>query len=175
MKDHALGFNKNSACLTFILVTIFAITRLIYEIYERWWALYLSAVLTLPAFGGVLALHFVSVSLPDWRWILPLAFMYVIAAVLPFINENFSGFLYRESFAPKTWLGKKILYLALAIGPAAGAFGAMLSQSFRRISDGLIGYSVLGLLLHLGYVWATVSAAHQAWELRPWKKTGREQ
>lgn len=177
-RNRAVWFNKNSMYIALVLITIFLVIRLIEKIYtykKAWWALYLSSALFLPAFIGIATLNLVAASLPDWRWVLPLAFMYVIAAVLPFINEKLSRFLFRESFAPQTSLGRNILFYALVVGPAGGVFGAMLSKSLSRITNGVIGYSILGLLLHMLFVWGTVAMVHQAWELRPWKKTGKEQ
>jgi len=177
-QNRTVWFNKNSMYIALVLFTIFLAIRLIEKLYtykKVWWALYLSSALFLPAVIGVATLNLVATSLPDWRWVLLLASMYVIAAALPFINEKFSRFLFRESFAPQTRLGRNILFYALAVGPAAGVFGAMLSKSFRRIGNGVIGYSILGLLLHMLFVWGTIAMVYQAWELRPWKKTGKEQ
>lgn len=140
-----------------------------------WIFLYLFYATFIPSVGGVGILNLVYASFPSWKVIVPLAAMYPIASLLPFLNEPLAKFIYVENFAPRTCLGKSILYLALTIGPSAGVFGAMLSQSIRRTGNGVIGYSILGFVLHLGLVWGTVGMVYQVWELRPWKETRKEQ
>ncbi len=172
-----VGYNYTAACFGLGLNMIVSILAGFQAFSGKrlWWIRYMGSSIFLPAMIGVAALNLVYASFPNWRLILPLAAMYPIAALLPFLDERLSRFLFIESFAPRTRLGKNILYLALAIGPAAGIFGATLSKVARRSGDGVIGYSILGFVAHLFFVWGTVTMVYQAWELRPWKKTGKEQ
>lgn len=170
-------YNFTAMYIALALNLIFWGALLIYRFSGKkaWLALYVAMAVWLPSMIGVASLNLVYASFPDWWLILPLAAMYPIAALLPFLDERLSRFLFIESFAPRTRLGKNILYLALAIGPAAGVFGATLSKSARRMGNGVIGYSILGFAAHLLFVWGTLALVYQAWELRPWKKTGKEQ
>lgn len=134
-----------------------------------WLAKYIVSVTYIPAMIGVTSLNLVYASLSDWKWIIPLALMYPVAALLPFISERLSGSLHEEAYAPKSRLGQGIIFFLLALGPVAGVFGVFLSSLSERSGNGVIGYSVFGLLLHFLFIWGEVTMAHQVWKERPWK------
>jgi hypothetical protein len=103
-------------------------------------------------------------SLPDWRWLIVLAAMYPVVTIMPFVNQGISSFLHKELFAPKTKIGKALLWGL----PAMGITGATLSQMARNFGNGLIGFAVIGLIFHLLLVWQTASFAQQMW--KQWQK-----
>ena len=122
--------------------------------------------------AGVSSLNFVYASLPDWRWVILLGLMYPIAALLPFVNEKLSGSLHDEAYAPKSRLGQIIIFSLLALGPVAGVYGVFLSGLSERSGNGVIGYSMVGLVLHFLFIWGEVTMAHQACKECP-RKNGR--
>jgi hypothetical protein len=140
---------------------------------KAWLAKYIVSITYMPAIAGVTSLNFVYASLPDWKWIIPLALMYPVAALLPFINEKLSGSLYDEAYAPKSRIGQGIVFSLLALGPVAGVFGVFLSGLSERSGNGVVGYSMVGLALHFLFIWGEVTMAHQAWKERPWKNGKR--
>jgi hypothetical protein len=172
----AITYNFTSMYIALGLNLTFWGAGLIYRISGKkaWWALYIFSVTLAPAVFGVAVLNLVYASLPDWRWVLPLAAMYVIAAILPFVNEKLAEILHTEIFAPRSCLGQIIAFSALACAPVAGFFGAFLSGLSERAGNGVIGFSIFGLIFHFLSVWTTISLVYQAWNQRPWKKAVEE-
>ncbi|MCZ2120952.1 MAG: hypothetical protein LC108_01650 [Anaerolineales bacterium] len=124
-----------------------------------WVMEYLTLIMLLPILLGVLALNFIRPSLPDWKWLIPLILMYPAVSALPFINQGISAFLHKEIFAPKTKLGRALLWGL----PAMGITGATLSQILQHIGNGVIGFAFIGLIFHFLLVWQTASFAQQIW------------
>lgn len=139
-----------------------------------WVGRYLVQITGLPVIAGVTALNFVYASLPSWHWIIPLALMYPVAALLPFVNENLSEKLHDEAYTPKTRFGQIVVFSLLAIAPIAGIFGAFLSGISERSGNGVSGYSIMGLVLHFIFIWAETTMAHTAWEERPGRRKRRK-
>lgn len=135
-----------------------------------WVCLYIFAATWMPALMGIPFLNLIYVSFPTWVVIAPLGAMYVVAALLPFINDKLSETLHTEMFAPRSCLGRVLLIVFLALAPIAGVFGVFLSNLAERIGNGMIGYAMFGLLFHLFFVWAEVTMVYQAWEHRPWAR-----
>jgi hypothetical protein len=128
---------------------------------RRAWILeYLTLIMVLPTFLGIIALNLIRPSLPNWKWLIPLILMYPAVSVLPFVNQGISNFLHKELFAPRTKLGWTLLWAL----PAMGITGATLSQMARNFGNGLIGYAIIGLIFHLLLVWQTASFAQQIWK-----------
>ena len=173
---NGITYNYSAMYIALLLNLIFWGAGMIYRLSGKrsWLALYVYSCTLLPAWFGVLAINFVYASLPDWRWMLALAGMYVIAAILPFVNEKLAEILHTEIFAPRSCLGKIIAFSILAVGPVAGFFGAFLSGLSARAGNGTIGFSIFGLMLHFLFVWGSVSLVYQAWEGRPWKQPVKE-
>lgn len=140
---------------------------------QSWIARYLISVTAMPATIGIACLNLVYASFPSWKIIAPLGAMYVLAAMLPFINEKLSKTLHTEIFAPQSCLGRAIAIGILSLAPIAGVFGAFLSGLAER-SGGVMGYSLIGLVAHFLLVWGTISMAYQAWARRPWKQAESE-
>jgi hypothetical protein len=138
-----------------------------------WLFLYIFSAILLPALGGVMSLNLLYAGFPTWMVIVPLGAMYIIAALLPFINEKLSENLHTEIFAPRSCIGRLIQISFLALAPIAGVFGAFLSGAAER-SGGVSGYAVLGLIFHFLFVWGTISMVQQAWVRRPWKSINKE-
>ena len=152
---------------------IFFMSGIAYRIYDEnnlmsWISRYLISITIMPAVVGIACLNLVYASFPFWKVIAPLGAMYVVAAVLPFINEKLSATLHTEIFAPRSCLGRVIAMSVLSLAPIAGIFGAFLSGVAER-HGGTIGYSLMGLVFHFSFVWGTISMAHQDWERRPRK------
>lgn len=137
---------------------------------KGWLAKYIVNISFLPVVAGVTSLNLVYASLPNWKWVIPLALMYPVAALLPFVNDKTSGSLHDEAYAPQSRLGRWIIFFLLALGPTAGIFGVILSNFSERSGNGVIGYSILGLMMHFLFIWGEVTMAHQAWKERPWHK-----
>jgi len=114
-------------------------------------------------FGGI-ALNLMRPSLSDWGWVIVLTAMYPVVTVMPFVNQGISSFLHKELFAPKTKIGKALLWGL----PAMGVTGATLSQMAQNFGNGLIGFAIIGLIFHLLLVWQTASFAQQMW--KQWQK-----
>lgn len=138
-----------------------------------WLTFYIRSVTSMPATMGIVVLNWVYAAFPTWMVVGPLGAMYVIAALLPFINEKLAGTLHSEMFAPRSCLGIIIHMSILSLAPIAGVFGAFLSGLAER-SGSAMGYAVMGLCFHLFLVWMAVSAVYQAWEQRPWKQANKE-
>lgn len=132
-----------------------------------WLFWYGGYVTLIPGLAGVTALNWVYGTFPTWMVIGPLGAMYVIAALLPFINEKLSETLHTEMVSPRSCLGRIIYISLMSLAPIAGVFGAFLSGLAER-SGGVTGYTIMGFAFHFLFVWGTVSMAHQAWERRPW-------
>lgn len=137
-----------------------------------WSCLYIFSAILLPVLMGIPLLNLIYTSFPTWIVIAPLAAMYLIVALLPFINERLAKILHTEIFMPQTCLGKAIQITILALAPIAGLVGVFLSNLSERMNK-LNGYVLFGLLLHLFFVWGTASMVYQAWEHRPWAKGRR--
>jgi hypothetical protein len=137
---------------------------------KGWLAKFIVNMTFIPVIAGVFSLNLLYAGLLDWRWIVPLALMYPAAALLPFVNPKLSGSLHDEAYAPTSYLARVIIFSLLAIGPAAGVFGVFLSNLSERAGNGVIGYSIIGLLFHFLFVWGEATMAHQVWKERPWKK-----
>ena len=145
---------------------IFLMSGIAYRIYDEnnlmsWISRYLISITIMPAVVGIACLNLVYASFPFWKVIAPLGAMYVVAAVLPVINEKLSATLHTEIFAPRSCLGRVIAMSVLSLAPIAGIFGAFLSGVAER-HGGTIGYSLMGLVFHFFFVWGTISMAHQA-------------
>jgi hypothetical protein len=143
---------------------VILIVRALLFLKPSWQAEFLELVLPFPTVG-VLALNLVYASLPDWRWIAPLAIMYPVAIVLPFFNPVLSNRVAREIDAPSSCLGKIIVFGILSIAPAAGFIGVWLSGLSDRIGNGVIGFSIVGFLMHFLFVWGEINLAEQGWQL----------
>lgn len=111
-------------------------------------------------FLGGMAFNFITPSLQDWRWVIPLALMYPAVTILPFINHRVSGLLHKELFATENPFARNLLWAL----PAMGITGATLSRMARGFANGLIGFAIIGLIAHLLLVWQTASFAHQIWK-----------
>lgn len=148
------------------LGVVVLIVRALIFVKPNWLAEYLELVLPVPLIG-VLTLNLVYASLPDWRWIAPLAIMYPVAIVLPFFNQGLSNKLANEINAPTSCLGKIIVFGILSIAPMAGFVGVWLSNLSQRAGNGVIGFSLVGLFMHFIFVWGEINLAQQAWRLIP--------
>jgi len=176
-----LVYNFTAAYITSGLALILIVARVIELLNKHrnrpekgWVGRYLVQVTFVPVVAGGIALNFIYASLPSWHWLLPLALMYPVAALLPFVNESLSEKFHDEAYAPNSCLGQTIIYSLLAIAPIAGIFGAFLSGIAARSGNGVIGYSVLGLVLHIIFIWAETTMAHTAWEEKPNRKQRRK-
>jgi hypothetical protein len=150
-----------SLTLTIILI----VARIILLFSPNWKAEYLGLILPCPAFGGVLAINLIFATLSDYIWIVFLSMMYPLAILLPFINNKLSKRLANEMVAPNTCLGKLIVFGILSIAPMAGFVGVWLSKANRHMGNGVIGASILGLILHFIFVWGEIDLAQQGWNL----------
>lgn len=96
----------------------------------------------------------------SWVWVVPLVASFILAWVLPRLNPSTSTFLFREQHSPRTRLGRMILTLALAIGPAAGVLGASVGLSSSRFGDQDLIFAVMAALTTLMAVGWSQSIAH---------------
>jgi hypothetical protein len=176
--SETIVFNLTSAYIALGLNIIFWSFGLAYRFSNKktvlsWLFLYIFSAILMPALGGVMSLNLIYAGFPTWMIIVPLGAMYIIAALLPFINEKLSENLHTEIFAPRSCIGRLIQISFLALAPIAGVFGAFLSGAAER-SGGVRGYAVLGLIFHFLFVWGTISIVQQAWARRPWKSINKE-
>ena len=176
--DRKIIFNYFSMYIALGCSAIFFMSGIAYRIYDEnklmsWISRYLISITIMPAVIGVACLNLVYASFPSWKVIAPLGAMYVLAAMLPLLNEKLSETLHTEIFAPRSCLGRVIAMSVLSLAPIAGIFGAFLSGVAER-HGGTIGYSLMGLVFHFFFVWGTISMAYQAWERRAWKSSNHE-
>ncbi len=159
-------FNYPVACLVVKthLVLLFAVFILIgwrlLRKQELWLLKYLITTNLLPVYFGGLIFNLISPSLPNLIWIIPLALMYPIVQILPFVNQKLSNSFHKELFAPKTRLGRSLLWVL----PIMGFTGVTLSKMTRAFTNGLIGYAAIGILFHFLLVWQSASFAQQFWK-----------
>jgi hypothetical protein len=176
--EQELTYNFTSMHIALALGIVLWLSTITHRFSKKntWWSWlthYFVSITFIPVLIGITSLNLVYASFPSWKWIVPLGAMYVIAAILPFINEKLSEILHTEIFAPRTCLGRIFQISILALAPAAGSLGAHLSGAAQRVG-GVMGYSVLGLIFHFFFVWGTASMAHQSWDGRPWKTIKEE-
>ncbi|MCG2784475.1 MAG: hypothetical protein L6461_05170 [Anaerolineae bacterium] len=162
-----ISYNFTAMYIALCLGVVILIVRALIFLKPNWKVEFLELILPMPAFGGVLALNLVYASLPDWRWIAPLAIMYPVAIALPFFNQGLSNRLANEINAPTSCLGKMIVFGILSIAPMAGFIGVWLSSLSQRAGNGVLGFSLVGFFLHFGFVWSEINLAQQAWRLIP--------
>jgi hypothetical protein len=88
-------------------------------------------------------------------WLVPLVAAYIIAWILPVIDPSLAKVVDNEQFAPKTKLGRGCLTVALSIGGAAGAMGAMIGRTLYKSS----GIQPVMLIMGIGISIITVGLA----------------
>lgn len=173
-----IAYNFMAMYVTSGLALVLWTSALLYRFSKKatWWSwltYYFVYITLFPTLLGISSINMIYASFSSWKIIAPLGAMYVLAAILPFINEKLSKTLHTEIFAPQSCLGRVIAISILSLAPIAGIFGAFLSGLAER-NGGVMGYSLIGLVAHFFLVWGTASMAYQAWAHRPWKQAESE-
>jgi hypothetical protein len=121
-----------------------------------------TALFVLTLFFLLIAIRLWDFVLPlSWVWVAPLVAAFILAWVLPRLDSSMSTFLFREQHSPRTRLGRLVLTLALAIGPAAGVLGASVGLSSSRFGDQDLVFVVMAALTTVIAVGWSQSMAHQ--------------
>ncbi len=138
---------------------------------KRIWVISLIASLCIPVLMLSGAIHFLKYILSGWIWIAALVLIFILAWVLPILNIQLAKRVSDEQFAPRTFLGRGCLTLALSIGGSAGTLGASIGRFGHQYFGFTPMLAVLGILLSILSIALAQTFSYQIWEQRPWRET----
>ena len=110
-----------------------------------------------------------TLSEPDWLWLLPCVAGYALAVTIPVFNPGLSNLIWRELVTPRTRLGRVAMALGLSLLPISGVLGASIGLFARRLGTLRPAMGIgAALVLSAAIIWA-FAVSHQFWPERPWR------